>query len=70
MYSVNTEEEAESLIIATCELGYDGQYYSRELMAEQSLPTLYAFGDKLHRVYQKMLDSRRTRSLASTESAP
>lgn len=47
MFSVDTEEEAKSLIVATCPMGYDGEYYARELAEEQTLENLYAFGEKI-----------------------
>lgn len=47
VYSVDTEHEARVLVAAACELGYDGEYYARELEESQTLDNLRAFGDRL-----------------------
>ena len=49
--SVNSEEEARELLIATCSRGSDGHYYSDELAQEQSLERLEQFSQKLERTY-------------------
>lgn len=54
MFSVETEAEAERLIILTCPRGADGQHYARELMEEQTLENLAAFGDRLRAAYALM----------------
>lgn len=51
VFSVNDEEEARRLIVATCGRGEDGEYYSKELAREQNLDVLQAFSDKLARTY-------------------
>ncbi len=52
MFSVDTEAEAEQLIIATCPRDAAGTYYARELVHEQSLENLQAFSDKLAKTYE------------------
>lgn len=55
-FSVDTEEEARSLITIACprSAGDDGQYFARELAVEQTLPRLYAFSDRLAEIYEEM----------------
>lgn len=59
MFSVETEEEARSLLVMTCPTNYDGEFYARELVAEQTLDNLYAFGDRLRAMYAILKKSRR-----------
>lgn len=54
VYSVDTEEEAEALIAATCSVDSRGTYYSRELSQEQTLERLYAFGDRLREEHARL----------------
>ena len=54
VYSVETEQEAEQLIILTCSLGPDGNYYASELIKEQTLENLAKFSNKLAK-YHKLL---------------
>jgi hypothetical protein len=58
VFSVDTEAEAEQLIIATCPRNAAGIYYARELVHEQSLENLQAFSDKLAAVYKIMQDNK------------
>lgn len=51
VFSCDSEEEAQALIVATCSLGEDGNYYSAALAAHQSLEVLAAFSDKLAKFY-------------------
>lgn len=58
VYSVSTEDEAQSLIIATCTRGYeDGQYYAPELIQEQTLENLAAFSNKLDRAHDRLIEN-------------
>jgi hypothetical protein len=50
VYSCDTKEEADALVVATCSRGADGHYYSNELAREQSLEMLEQFSQKLERV--------------------
>lgn len=54
VFSVDTEDEARTLIVLTCPRGDDGNYYARELVEEQSLENLQAFSDKLAKGYEFM----------------
>lgn len=47
VYSVDTEDEAEKLLVASCERNIDGEFIARELAFNQTLDNLYAFGDRL-----------------------
>ena len=56
VFSVDTEEEAQSLVLAACTKGYDdGRLYARELMEEQTLENLYAFGEKIASLHDRMV---------------
>ncbi len=54
VFSVDTEEEAKTLIVMTCTMGLDGNYYARELIEEQSLENLQRFSDKLATAYEHL----------------
>lgn len=54
VFSVNTEEEAQKLLTATCQTNTNGEFYSRELAHDQTLETLQAFSNKLADVYERM----------------
>lgn len=58
MFSTDTEDEARMLIVMTCPMGDDGNYYSRELAQEQSLGNLQAFSDKLQRTWDLVKAAR------------
>lgn len=51
VFSVNTEEEAQELLIAACSHRADGHFYSDELSRSQDLEMLQRFSDKLDRIY-------------------
>jgi len=51
VFSTDTEEEALSVIVATCSRGPDGNYYSHDLAREQSLDRLRYLSEKMARVY-------------------
>lgn len=38
------------LIATACPMDLDGNYYAPELADDQTLETLYTFGDRLHRI--------------------
>lgn len=59
VFSVDTEEDAKSLIIGACPRDTEGRYFARELAAEQTLPRLYAFSDRLAEVYEVMMKRRK-----------
>lgn len=58
VFSVNSEVEAERLLILCCPRGADGQFYARELANEQTLDNLQAFSDRLAAGYA-LLKKRR-----------
>lgn len=51
VFSVTTEEEAKALIVATCSMGMDGEYYASELASEQTMENLEVFSAKIDRVH-------------------
>lgn len=53
VFSVNNKEEAELLIDMACPLSYSGDYVAPELIQEQTLENLQAFGDRLKELYEK-----------------
>ncbi len=59
MFTVNNEEEAKLLVNLACPKNYDNQHFAPELAEEQTLENLYAFGDRLNDIYQKILKRRR-----------
>jgi hypothetical protein len=61
VFSVDTEEEAEQLIVLCCPRDDQGNYYARELAAEQTLENLRLFGDKLARGYQMLKEAAKRR---------
>jgi hypothetical protein len=69
VYSVESEEMAERLLVATCSRGMDGNYYSDELAREHSLDALSVFTDKLDRVYRliKAKDAEKERERRQTK---
>ena len=54
MYSVDTMEEAETLLSASCPRNQDGDFVAEELIEEQTLPNLYSFGDRLHEKWKEL----------------
>ncbi len=58
VFSVDTEEEAKQLLIATCPRGDDGHFYARELIEEQTLENLQVFSDKLAMVWARMQERK------------
>ncbi len=65
---MQTEEEAKELIERCCEPVYVTSeqrfaYAAQELVEEQTLKNLYAFGDRLETEYQKMLTDKQIKEL-------
>lgn len=59
VFSVDTEEEAEKLLVMTCPRDrVTGEFVARELQHEQTLENLYAFGDRLRVAYKRMKQTR------------
>lgn len=57
MFSVEDEDEAERLIVLACDRNLFGQYVARELVDEQTLENLEAFGDRLEGLYNRYIRS-------------
>ncbi len=51
VFSVADEAEARMLLLRACETNIRGEYVARELVHEQSLPNLYAFGERLREIH-------------------
>ena len=54
VYSVDTVEEAKSLIVMACPLGLCGDYIAPELAREQTVENLFAFGKRLTALHKAM----------------
>ena len=54
VYSVDTEEEAEQLLVMACPRNAAGEFVARELAQEQTLENLWSFGDKLEKYHGAM----------------
>ncbi len=52
IYSVDTEEEANALLVMACGTNLDGEFVARELASEQTLENLFAFGDRLRSIHE------------------
>lgn len=51
MYSVDTVEDAKMLLCMACSTNLKGQYIARELVEEQTIPNLFAFGERLDKTW-------------------
>lgn len=60
IFSVNTDEEANALLIRACKFGLNGEYIVPELAEEQTLENLYDFGDRLRAIYKQQTGRRKT----------
>ena len=56
MISVDTEEQAKTLLTLSCQTNLDNEYVAEELAGEQTPENLEAFSDKLAKVWQMLLD--------------
>jgi hypothetical protein len=54
VFSVDTEQEARTLLTMACPTNMNGEFVARELVQEQTLENLEAFGDKLEKYYEVM----------------
>jgi len=61
VYSVDTEEEARQLLVVTCGTNVDGEFVARELVHEQTLDNLYAFGARLKHVHEMIQERKRNK---------
>ena len=53
VFSVDTEEEAEQLLVLCCGRNLDGDFVADELLEEQTIPNLLRFGERLERVWEE-----------------
>lgn len=51
IYSVDTQEEAVALLTLTCPTNLAGEFVARELVHEQTLENLEAFGERLEKAH-------------------
>lgn len=58
VYSVDTEEEAKNLLVFACPKNVDGEFVAPELVEEQTIPNLFAFGDRLAKAHDIMKKTR------------
>lgn len=58
VFSVDTVEQAESLIVLACPRDDAGMYYARELVHEQTVENLQAFSDRLAQCWKFMTRPR------------
>ena len=59
VFSVDTEEEAQALLVFTCSTNREGEFVAQELAKEQTLEQLGKFGDRLADAYAVMKRKRR-----------
>jgi hypothetical protein len=59
VYSVGSEEEAKTLLSMCCGTNLDREYVARELLHDQSIENLEAFGDRLHKFHKILIDKKR-----------
>lgn len=52
VFSVGTEQEAQELIVLSCETNIRGEYIARELTVDQTLDNLEKFGDRLEQMHE------------------
>ena len=50
VFSVHTEQQAERLLVASCERNLNGQFVARELATEQTIDNLFMFGERLRKM--------------------
>jgi hypothetical protein len=60
VFSVDTEEEARTLITMACPMDLSGQHFARELAIEQTLENLEAFSDRLEQCWKLVKKRKRT----------
>ena len=56
--SVETEEEAQRLLTLGCQTNYNGEYIARELVDEQTMDNLNAFGERLNDLYHQYIKAK------------
>jgi hypothetical protein len=53
VFSVADKEEAKQLLVAACSTNVNGEFVARELVEEQTLDNLYAFGERLKGIHDQ-----------------
>lgn len=59
MFTVDTEEEAEELLVLACPRNLNGEFIARELATEQSLENLEKFAQKLETCYVELQERKK-----------
>ena len=59
MYSVDTEEEANSLLLMACPTNIKGEFVAPELAEKQTLENLDKFSDRIDRMHQILVKNGR-----------
>lgn len=54
VFSVNSEEDARKLLVATCPTNISGEFVAPELVEEQTLENLSAFSNRLAAAYARI----------------
>jgi hypothetical protein len=54
VHSVDTEDEAQRLLVLACETNVDGEFIARELAFDQTVPSLFTFGRRLAEAHKMM----------------
>lgn len=55
VFSVSDEEEAKALLVMACGRNLDGEFVAKELVEDQTLENLQAFGDRLKEMHDRYL---------------
>lgn len=55
VFSVGSEAEAHRLLVYACSTNLAGDFIARELVEEQTLDNLFAFGDRLAELHARTL---------------
>ncbi len=58
VYSVGSEKEAQDLLVLACSTNYEGEFIAKELMLEQTVDNLQAFGDRLDRIHNDYIKGK------------
>ena len=54
VFAVCCEDRAKYVIVAACEMNYEGEYVARELIQEQTLENLEAFSTRLDQTHDRI----------------
>jgi len=56
VFSVGSEAEAKSLLTVACQTNIDGEFIARELAQDQTIDGLFAFGERLEKMHERMVE--------------